>query len=339
MGKVVRFFLYLAVFLAAAGIAAVAVNRWAIRGADTVVVPDLAGKDLVYSLETLTGLGLNLKLKGFDYSEAVARNRVLSQDPEPGREIKKDRDVRVLLSAGPRFVVAADLVGLSEREAAIALARDGLNTGWVSRCPIPALPAGAVAAQFPPAGERMVRNAPVMLLVSQGSPKAWFAMPDLSGLAPEDAVLLCERLSLTVAAIAEAADPNAPDGVVIDQKPGFGYRVASGDRVDLTVNRLSPPGETDRREPGMRVLRVRPRLGLLKRRVRLRSGGPGDLADRFVAPGRPVWLLIPRGAENTAIVFLDQNTVKPGETPYSLFSWEDFPGLAPDEEHPPSAGF
>ncbi len=39
-----------------------------IKSEDTVVVPNLNGKDVVYALEILTNLGLNTKVKGSEYS-------------------------------------------------------------------------------------------------------------------------------------------------------------------------------------------------------------------------------------------------------------------------------
>ena len=55
-----------------------------IKSEDTVVVPDLIGKDVVYVLGLLTDLGLNTKVEGSEYSTKVPKNNVILQDPEPG---------------------------------------------------------------------------------------------------------------------------------------------------------------------------------------------------------------------------------------------------------------
>jgi len=55
-----------------------------IKSEDTVVVPELVGKNVVYVLELLTDLGLNTKVKGSEYSADVPENNVIFQDPEPG---------------------------------------------------------------------------------------------------------------------------------------------------------------------------------------------------------------------------------------------------------------
>jgi len=62
-----------------------------IKSEDTVVVPDLSGKNVVYVLKLLTDLGLNTKVKGSEYSADIPENNVIFQEPEPGAEIKKGR--------------------------------------------------------------------------------------------------------------------------------------------------------------------------------------------------------------------------------------------------------
>ena len=46
-----------------------------IKSEDTVVVPDLIGKDVVYVLELLTDLGLNTKVEGSEYSAEVPKKQ------------------------------------------------------------------------------------------------------------------------------------------------------------------------------------------------------------------------------------------------------------------------
>jgi eukaryotic-like serine/threonine-protein kinase len=60
-----------------------------IKSEDTVIVPELIGKDVVSALERLTELELNAKVKGSEYSTEFPKNHVVFQDPQPGSEIKK----------------------------------------------------------------------------------------------------------------------------------------------------------------------------------------------------------------------------------------------------------
>ena len=98
------------------GISAYLTLTLIIKSEDTVVVPYLVGKDVVYVLELLTDLGLNTKVKGSEYSADVPKNNVIFQEPAPGAEIKKGRDVRIIISKGPKSILMPNIKGLSVQE-------------------------------------------------------------------------------------------------------------------------------------------------------------------------------------------------------------------------------
>jgi serine/threonine-protein kinase len=64
-------------FVVVAGISAYLTLTLIIKSEDTVIVPDLEGKDVVYALELLTELELNTKVKGSEYTTDIPnfRNR------------------------------------------------------------------------------------------------------------------------------------------------------------------------------------------------------------------------------------------------------------------------
>ena len=76
---------------------------------------------------------------------------VLGQDPPAGATTRRQRGMRVWVSAGPRVVVAPQLVGESERAAQIRLTQDGVTTASVAEIRDAAYPPGVVVAQDPPA--------------------------------------------------------------------------------------------------------------------------------------------------------------------------------------------
>ena len=120
------------VFFLAAGISAYIALTVIIKSEDTVIVPDLSEKDLVYALKILSDLGLNTKVKGFEYSAAVPKNHIIFQDPDPGSEIKKDRDVRVIISKGAKTILMPNLEGLSIQQARIIIEENDLCFGMLS---------------------------------------------------------------------------------------------------------------------------------------------------------------------------------------------------------------
>ncbi len=74
-------------FIFVAGISAYFTLTLIIKSEDTVIVPNLEGKDVVYALELLTELELNTKVKGSEYTADIPKNYVVFQDPQAGAEI------------------------------------------------------------------------------------------------------------------------------------------------------------------------------------------------------------------------------------------------------------
>ncbi|MBW2195361.1 MAG: PASTA domain-containing protein, partial [Deltaproteobacteria bacterium] len=68
-------------------VAAYATLKLIVKSEDVVIVPDLVGKDVVYSLELLTDLGLNTKVSAYEYNADIPKNHVTYQEPGPGAEI------------------------------------------------------------------------------------------------------------------------------------------------------------------------------------------------------------------------------------------------------------
>ena len=161
------------IFIAAAGISAYLTLTLIIKSEDTVIVPDLVGKDVVYTLEFLTELELNTKVKGSEYSNDIPKNHVTFQDPAPGAEIKKGRDVRIIISKGPQRIAMPNLISLSSQRARLILEENGVCLGEMSQTYSSRLNKDSIIAQVPTAGTITTRDECANLLVSLGNrPKA-----------------------------------------------------------------------------------------------------------------------------------------------------------------------
>lgn len=294
--KLPRLLIYIVIFFAVMGGSAYLSLRFLFGSADTVTAPDLVGKDVVYVLQTLSAMGLNTKVAGMRYHPAIPENSVVSQDPEPGREIKKDRDVRIILSSGPETLSMPSLVGSDLRRARIWIEDNGLNLVWITRVYDDALP-DTILAQDPLPPDSVARGAEVRLLVSLGKRPKAMIMPDFSGLNPEDAMLLAERWGFKVNDVRAVNKVDQPPGVVVDQYPAMGYRILEGQGIELTVNRPKPNDNRNKgrsQGPGFVSFRVPP--GFLKSHMELKvsvGGGLQVLYDEYVSPGTRLWFLLP----------------------------------------------
>jgi serine/threonine-protein kinase len=119
----------LTTFIFIVGISAFFVLTLMIKSEDTVIIPKVTGKDVIYALEILSDLGLNTKVKGSEYNDNIPKNHIIFQDPEPGSEIKKGRDVKIILSKGAKEALTPNLKGLTIDQARIILEENELCPG------------------------------------------------------------------------------------------------------------------------------------------------------------------------------------------------------------------
>jgi beta-lactam-binding protein with PASTA domain len=161
--------------------------RLAIHGSE-VKVPNLAGLSLADASKQTRSLGLRLTLENRFYSPNTPPGRILAQSPAPGTTVRRDWAVRVTESLGAQQVAIPDLLGQSERTAAINIRRLGLEQGIVAHIAAPGDP-GVVIAQTPPPNASGVDTPRVSLLLSEpeepespADSQDAFVMPSFAGL-------------------------------------------------------------------------------------------------------------------------------------------------------------
>ena len=278
-----------------------------IKSEDTVVVPDLSGKNVVYVLKLLTDLGLNTKVKGSEYSADVPENKVIFQEPEHGAEIKKGRDIRIIISKGAKSILMPNLKGLFVRQARIILEENNLRRGEISSTYSNTIKKDEIIVQIPAPGTMITRGECVNLLVSMGTRPRAYKMPDLLGLSLSSAITTIESIDLILGEITTRFHKDKPLNTVVAQELLSGYRVTQGSAVNIVINRKPvQKGHNYLNESqGGGLFRYRLKDGFLKRHIRVRLNSFGvsaDLFDGFMKPGEEIWLLIP--GENNATVFL-----------------------------------
>lgn len=302
-------------FVMVAGISAYLTLTWIIKSEDTVIVPHLEGKDVVYALEMLTGLELNTKVKGSEYTGDIPKNHVVFQDPQPGSEIKKGRDVRIILSKGPKTFTMPHLRGLSIQQANIILDENDLCRGELSRTYYRQMEKDLVLAQVPASDTVVSRGSCVDLLVSLGRRPTAFKMPDLAGLTLEDALQSIETHNLVIGELKSADQRDKPRNTIVEQEPVSGQRVVTGSTVRLLINRDTQTqisGHSNGLATG-NLFSYRLKSGFLNRHIRVSlntSGFTNDLFDDFVKAGEEIWLLIPTDREATVFLYENDELIK-----------------------------
>jgi beta-lactam-binding protein with PASTA domain len=200
-----------------------------------VVVPSLTGKTVNDASTVLADHGLSLKVEeGQRVDPKVPAGQILAQEPQAGVSTRRERSVKVWVSAGPRSSIVPPLVGESERTAQMRVRQEGFTLQSLSEIRSAEYPAGSVVAQTPPPRSKSDQ---VSMLLNRGERDATYVMPDLIGVNGDRAADLLRARGFRVAVVGDHPYPGVPSGVVLRQNPQAGFQIAPGEAISIEVSR------------------------------------------------------------------------------------------------------
>src|SRR6476660_627258 len=206
----------------------------------SLTVPDLTGKPVLDAIRIAHDVGLKVEEQTgrARNDDRIARDLILSQDPEAGSLAKPSQVVRVVLSLGAKQTRVPDLTGLPPRAAALRLAQESLQLGTLSWYRDAAARVG-VAAQDPEPEAPAGRNGTVEVLTNRGAPETRYVMPDLVGRDAEQARTVLASHGFRVGSARYEAYEGIAANTILKQLPAAGAPITSRDAVSLTVSRPS----------------------------------------------------------------------------------------------------
>jgi beta-lactam-binding protein with PASTA domain len=200
-----------------------------------VQVPDLTNRTANEATAIANDFGLTLRVdESHRLDPKIAAGRVLAQEPTAGTATRRQRSVKVWISAGPRATKVPRLTGETERTAQLRLSQDGLQLASVSQVRSAGYPSDVVVAQDPPAD---AASAQVSLLVNRAEQGATYVMPDLIGVAGERAAVALRSHGFRVAIVGSTPYPGVAPGIVLRQSPQAGFQIAPGEPISIEVSR------------------------------------------------------------------------------------------------------
>ena len=213
---------------------AAAAMRVALRSRE-VQVPDFTNRTANEVSAMAADLGLALRVDDARRLDAkIPVGRVLAQDPVAGSTARRQRTLRIWLSAGQRASTVPGLVGETDRTAQLRLSQDGLTLADIAEIRSQAFMPDIVVAQTPPP---KTPSSTVALLVNRGERGASYVMPDLIGVNGDRAADILRDRGFRVAVVGSTPYPGVAAGVVIRQSPQAGFQIAPGEPISLEVSR------------------------------------------------------------------------------------------------------
>lgn len=213
---------------------AAASMRLALRASE-VQVPDFTNRTASEATSAAAGLGLAIKVDEAKRTDPkIAAGRILAQEPSPGATARRQRSVKVWISAGPRSTTVPGVTGESERTAQLRLTQIGFPPSTVSEIRSPDFTVDVVVAQQPPP---KTPGASVSLLVNRTDRGATYVMPDLIGVNGDRAAETLRQRGFRMTVVGSNPYPGIPAGVVLRQTPQAGFQIAPGELISLEVSR------------------------------------------------------------------------------------------------------
>lgn len=211
-------------------------------------VPNVSGMSYEEAEELLKQKNLHLIISGMNYSESIAKNKILSQNPSDGAVAEAEETVQVIMSGGQEEVMMPDLSGMTQEEAQQLVARQNLviHEDGVSEEYSDVVEKGRIIAQSVPAEERIAVQTEITLSVSLGSlneETALLEVPDLTGLTKEKAIkqlgTLKEQAGFTYV-LGEVKNKYSTDvekGRIISQSPKAGETVRTNEPIRIVISK------------------------------------------------------------------------------------------------------
>ena len=230
---------------------------------DLVPVPNVIGKQMTLARQILEDGKLRVNIAE-TYDANVPAGQVVSQDPDPGRNVKSDRLITIYVSKGGETIDMPDLVGLTRTAATERVQKIGLKVGTIYEKDTYSDPADMVLSHDPAVGTKINRGQTIDLVVSKGGNREEVVaervvrepedsaqrtyVPDVYSTGLETAAASIEGRGLIVGSVTYRISEQA-EGTVISQSPPPDAGVEYGTSVDLVLAKHEePPGYDDEPE-------------------------------------------------------------------------------------------
>ncbi len=209
--------------------------RLAVRGTE-VEVPSITGKPVGEATEILERVHLKREVMGERFDPQIPRGVVISQHPQPGRTIKAERNVQIILSLGTKTNPVPDLRGSPLRVARLLVSDAGFELGKISEMSMSEIPKGQIVQQFPPPNSKDLLSPQIDVLISGGFLER-YVMPDVTGKSLNAVLLYFEKNDFKLRNSLYGDYPDAARGSVVKQFPEPGYILTEQETINLEVAR------------------------------------------------------------------------------------------------------
>jgi len=210
-------------------------------GGRSAAIPPLKGVTVLQAVEEIERMELEARIEQVE--STLPEGTVLSQWPEAGTRIGKNKVVILKVSKGGHRISLPDLRGLEQEQAMSKLQESGFQLGDVVRIQDQEKAAGIVIAQNPAAPLTLAENSKVDLMISLGPSRSdgMIQVPDVLQRTEKVARKMIGESGLQVSQVDYVYTQNTPPGMVMEMSPKPGTPLSGGSGVNLKVATLKKP--------------------------------------------------------------------------------------------------
>jgi len=204
------------------------------RGA--VIVPDLRNASEAEATQSLSRLGLSMRIERSEYDTQVPAGFIVSQSPRASDSLKPGRSVAVVVSLGTRVRLVPEIRGMTLRQSRSVLEHSGLEVGRVARVLHTGDGRERVVATRPPVGDEVREGESIDMVISAPGAANTYLMPDLSA---QDLFFVREHLEglgFRIASVRYEPREGVFPNTIIDQRPRAGDRIREGESIELVAS-------------------------------------------------------------------------------------------------------
>lgn len=210
-------------------------------GGTDEAVPPMRGSSVIDAVAQIEKMGLEVRVE--QVRSTFPAGTVLSQWPEPGTRVGRNKVVIIKVSKGGHKTSLPDVRGLEKDQAIQKLESLGFTIGDQLDINDSSKPRGVVLAQSPSAPAMVGKGQEVDLMISQGPAVAGgkVSVPDVLQMQEQVAKKLLLESGLKIARVDHVLTVHTPQGMVMELDPKAGTIVDSGTAVTIKVAREGTP--------------------------------------------------------------------------------------------------
>lgn len=194
----------------------------------------VAGMSVREAQDTLKEMGLLTELNYVE-SEAYEQNIVISADITAGTAVDKGTTVTLTVSAGTEGKEVPNVTGIAYEDAANQLTGRGFTVNKTESYSA-TVEKGNVISQSPVGGQKAPAGSVITINVSLGEEDNKVRVPNLMGLAEDEAIAKLIEAKLAVGNISNTYSNEYAEGLVCYQSYSYGSYVEPGTAVELKIS-------------------------------------------------------------------------------------------------------